>query len=144
MSRIVVNQREYAYGDIDVFLFGQPVLGLRGIEYKKSKNKDYVRGAGRNPRGIQHGEYSCEGTLTILQSELEALNRTAKAKGYDSLLDVDFDIVVSYSTSNGVITVDKVCAASIKEMPKGMKGEDLYAEIALPFIALEIKENVAG
>lgn len=140
--RTVINQREYAYGDMAVYLFGQKVGGLRGIDYKSSKNKDYARGAGRNPRGIQHGENSHEGTLTILQSELEALTRTAVAKGYDSLLDVDFDIVVTYGTNNGVITVDKICCASIKELPKGLKLGDLLSEHALPFIALDIQYNV--
>lgn len=144
MSKVVINQREYAWGDVRIFIFGQAVMGIRSIEYKKSKNKDYVRGAGRQPRGIQHGEYSCEGTVGILQSELEAMNRTAQANGYDSILDVDFDIVVSYGTENGVISVDKICVASIKEMPMGMKGEDLYAQIDLPFIALDIQTNVAG
>lgn len=142
MKRVVINQREYAWGDIRVYLFGQEVGGLRGIDYKSTKNKDYVRGAGRRPRGIQHGEYGHEGTLTILQSELEALGRTAVAKGYDSILDLDFDIVVTYGTDNGVMTTDKIVQASIKELPKGMKGEDLYAEIALPFIALDIQEGV--
>ena len=44
--RTVINQKEYAYGDIGVYVFGQFVAGLRGIEYKPTKNKDYVRGAG--------------------------------------------------------------------------------------------------
>ena len=48
--RTVINQKEYAYGDIRVYVFGQFVAGLRGIEYKPTKNKDYVRGAGYNPR----------------------------------------------------------------------------------------------
>ncbi len=142
--KVVINQREYAWGDVRVFLFGQVCLGIRSIEYKKSKNKDYVRGAGRTPRGIQHGEYSCEGTIGILQSELEALNRTAQANGYDSILDVDFDILVSYGTDNLVISIDKICTASIKEMPMGIKGEDLYAQIDLPFIALDIQTNVVA
>lgn len=140
--RVRINQREYAYGDLDVYLFGQRVAGLRGIDYKSSRNKDYARGAGRQPRGIQHGEDSYEGTLTILQSEYEALNRTARAKGYKSLLDVDFDIVAVYATENGVISVDKISCVSVKELPKGMKMGDLHSEHALPFIALDIEEGV--
>ena len=142
MRKVIINQREYAYGDISVYAFGQNIGGLRGIDYKLSKAKDYVRGAGRNPRGIQHGERGCEGTLTILQSELDAMNRTARAKGYDDLLDVDFDIVVSYVTAGGVVTTDKIHTASIKELPKGMKTGDLFSEHALPFIALDIEYDV--
>lgn len=139
---IVINQREYAYGDLKVYLFGQYVAGLRGISHKASKNKDYVRGAGRNPRGIQHGERSYEGDIVILQSEFNALNRTAKAKGYKDILDVDFDIIESYCSDNAVVTVNRICCASIKELPNGMKEGDLYSEHTLPFIALDIRYDV--
>lgn len=142
MKRVFINQREYAYGDISVYAFGQNIGGLRGIDYKTTKGKEYVRGAGRNPRGIQHGERGCEGTLTILQSELDAMNRTAREKGYDDLLDVDFDIVVSYVTAGGVVTTDKIHMASIRELPKGMKTGDQFSEHALPFIALGIEYDV--
>lgn len=142
MERVVINRREYAYGDIAVYAFGQNIGGLRGINYKLSKSKEYVRGAGRNPRGIQHGERSAEGTLTILQSELDAMNRTAQAKGYNDLLDVDFDIVVSYVMDSGVVTTDKIHMASIRELPKGMKAGDQFSEHALPFIALDIEYDV--
>lgn len=135
----VINQKEYAYGDIDVYVFGQCIAGLRGIDYKPTKNKDYVRGAGRNPRGIQHGERGVEGTLTILQSELDALNRTARLRGYDDILDVDLDIVVCYGDGTGTVVTDKIYCASIKEVPKGMKTGDLQSEHALPFIALAVE-----
>lgn len=138
----VINQKEYAYGDIGVYIFGQFVAGLRGIDYKPTKNKDYVRGAGYRPRSIQHGERSYEGTLTILQSELDALNRTAHQRGYEDILDVDFDIVVTYGEPSGVMVTDKISNASIKELPKGMKSGDLYSEHALPFIALGIDLDV--
>lgn len=142
MRNVVINKREYAFGDLAVYMFGQCVGGLRGIEYKPTKTKDYVRGMGRNPRGIQHGERSYEGTLTILQSELDAMNRTAVAKGHKDLLDVDFDIVVTYSTDSGTVVTDKVCCASISELPKGMKTGDLFSEHALPFIALDVQFDV--
>lgn len=137
-----INQQEYAYGDLSVYMFGQFVAGLRGLDYKTTKNKDYVRGAGRDPRGIQHGERGAEGTLTILQSELDAMNRSAKSKGYKDLLDVDFDIVVTYGEETGIVTTDRIECVSIKELPKGMKSGDLYSEHALPFIALGVDYDV--
>ncbi|HIZ15167.1 MAG TPA: hypothetical protein H9816_04585 [Candidatus Tidjanibacter faecipullorum] len=136
---MTINQQEYAYGDVTVWLFGQPVAGLRGIDYKITQTKEYVRGMGRAPRGIQHGERAVEGTLTILQSEFDALNRSARASGYKDLLDVTFDIVVAYGSTNGVVTVDKICGASIKELPKGMKTSDMFSEHALPFMALDVE-----
>lgn len=138
---IVLNQREYAWGDIIIFLFGQPVAGVRGIEYKKKKEKNFLHAAGRDPRAIQHGKRENEGSITLLQSELAALERSAKAKGYRDILDVDFDIIVTYSSA-GIVTVDRIMLASLSEAPKTMKEGDQNMEITLPFIALRIQEEI--
>ena len=139
---VIINQREYAYGDIQVWLFGQMVCGLRGIEYKPKKEKTTLHGAGRNPRAIQHGKREYEGTLTILQSELEALNRSARAAGYKDALDLDLDIIVVYASDNGVVTTHKISSASFSEMPLGMKEGDAFAEHALPYLALDVDSIV--
>lgn len=119
-------------------MFGRPVVGITGIEYKAKKAKETKHGWGRNPKSIQHGRREYEGTLTIMQSELIALNQAARAKGYKDILDVDFDIIVTYE-NNLVVTVDKVCCASISELPSGMKEGDAQAEISLPFVALDME-----
>lgn len=51
-------------------------------------------------------------------------------------------MIVSYVPDNGVVTTDKVVNVSITEIPHGIKVDDLQMEIALPFIALDIKYNV--
>lgn len=140
-KRIIINQTEYTYGNVNVYLFGQRVGGLRGIDYKTSQKTECVRGAGNYARGIQSGEIEYNGTLTILQSELEKLTRSAIAKGYDSIVGVPFDIVVCYSNT-GAVTTDKIYSAVISEMPKSMKVGDMHSEHALPFIALGIEYDV--
>lgn len=140
--KTVINRQEYAWGDIQIFLFGQPITGCRGIDYKTKKEKELLFGLGRDARGIQHKRRECDGTLTILQSELQALNRSAKAAGYRDILDVDFDIVVSYATTSGAITIDRIVKASISELPSGMKEGDSFSEHALPYIAMDIEYGV--
>ncbi|MBE9487988.1 MAG: hypothetical protein IMY73_02290 [Bacteroidetes bacterium] len=135
---IVINKKEYAWGDINVVLFGQPVLGIRAIEYKSEKAKEALYGAGRNALGIQHGKYTHSGSLTLLSSEIEGLNRSAISAGYKSILDIEFDIVVSYMSLDGAVSVDTIKKASITELPKGMKEGDMFSEHALPFICLDI------
>ncbi len=134
---IRINNKEYAWGDITVVVFGRPIVGITGIEYKAKKTKETKHGWGRYPKSIQHGKREYEGTLTLMQSELIALNQAARAKGYKDVLDVDFDIIVTYE-SGLVVTVDKICCASITELPSGMKEGDSQAEIALPFVALDV------
>lgn len=129
--------------NINVVVLGRTLTGLRGIEYTPKMNKELLYGAGRNPKAIQSGRREYEGTLTVLQSELEALNRAAKEAGYTDCLDLEFDIVVTY-VSDGVISTDIVRCASITEYPKGMKEGDLYSEHALPFLALRVDTNVTA
>lgn len=136
------NSNEYAWIDINVVMLGREVVGLRGIEYKVKRQKEALFAAGKKARGIQKGKKEYEGTITLLQSEIIALDRAAQEKGYEDITDVDFDVIVSYLPENGIITTDKVINASITEIPRGMKEGDLQMEIVLPFIALDVETNV--
>lgn len=98
--------------------------------------------SGCKARGIQKGKKEYEGTITLLQSELIALDRAAQEKGYEDITDIDFDVIVSYIPTSGIITTDKVVSVSITEIPRAIKEGDLQQEIALPFIAVDIVSNV--
>lgn len=136
------NSKEYAWVDVNVVLLGKPVVGLRGIEYKSKRQKEALYATGKKARGIQMGRKEYEGTVTVLQSELIAMQAAAKAKGYDDVTDLEFDIIVSYVSESGVVQNDKVVNASITEAPNNMKEGDLYSEHALPFIACDVEYNV--
>lgn len=144
MEKIIINNREYAWGDVSVFLFGQPVLNILGVSYKTKKTKTVGYGQGRNPRRTQHGKREYDGTLTLTQSEVIALNRSARAKGYKDILDVDFDIIVKYATEEGVMTIDKICCASFTESGSELKEGDAEMSIALPLIALDIQLDITA
>lgn len=136
------NTKEYAWIDVQVFLLGRPVTGLRAIAYKTKRQKEPLYAAGKKPRGIQYGKKEVDGTITLLQSELIALNRAAQMKGYDDISDIDFDVIVSYVPENGIVQTDKIVGVSITEVGHDIKEGDLYQEVALPFIACDIEFNV--
>ena len=81
--------------------------------------------------------------MKVLQSELIALDRAAVEAGKTDILDLDFDIVVSYTNESGIMTVDRIVGASITDTTRSMKEGDLNMEVELPFIALRVKQNVA-
>lgn len=137
-----INGQEYSWCNISAIVLGQPVLGVLGVSYKSKKAKTVLHASGRYPRSIQHGKRESDGTLTILQSEFIALNRSVKAAGYADLLDVDIDILVKYSDDFGSITIDKIHKASFTELPEEMKEGDANMTIALPFIAMRIEYNI--
>ena len=136
-----INNKEYAWGDITVVVLGRPVIGITGVDYTTKKAKEARHGAGREPKSIQHGRREYEGTLTLMQSEVIALNKAAQASGYKDILDVDVDIIVAYLGDNGVVSTDKIICASFSELPKGMKEGDLQSEHPMPFVALDIEND---
>lgn len=140
MTRI--NGNEYVWGNLSVVLLGREVTGLRGIEYKVKRQKEVLYASGIKGRGVQKGKKEYEGTITLLQSELIALDRAAQEKGYEDITDIDFDVIVSYVPDNGIVTTDKIVNVSITEIPRAMKLDDLQMEIALPFIALDVVSNI--
>lgn len=136
------NSSEYTFCDVDVVVLGRTITGLRGIEYGSKKAKEILFGAGRKGRGVQHGKREYEGTLTLLQSELTALDSAAMLSGREDCLDFDFDIIVTYTSPEGILSVDKIVCASITDAKKSIKEGDLKMEISLPFIALDVKKNI--
>ncbi len=136
------NSKEYTFCDMEAIVFGRPLLTLQGLEYKSKKEKKVLKGSGGRNRGIQHGGRDYEGTLTVLQSDLIALNREAKNKGYKDALDLDFDVIVNYASDNGILSIDRLVTISITELPVGLKQGDLNMEVALPFVMLDVEPNV--
>jgi UDP-N-acetylglucosamine enolpyruvyl transferase len=141
-SRGSFNSKEYAWIDVKVVVMGKEVTGMRGVEYKLKRQKAALFATGKRARGIQMGKKEYDGTFTMLQSELIALNAAAIAKGYDDVTDLEFDAIVSYLPENGIIQTDKIVNMSITEAPYNFKEGDLQQEHALPFIACDVEPNV--
>ena len=130
----VFNSREYEWSSVKLFMLGRFVTGLQGVSYTAKQEKEYVYGTGNEPRAIQHGNKSYEGELKILQSELEALIKSAPSK---DILSLQFDIVVSYVPSGeSEIITDTLKTCEFTEIPKGMEQNDKMMEITLPIIFL--------
>jgi len=138
---IAVNNKQYEWGHINVIVMGKPIFGLRGIEYKKTQEKEPLYGRGNKPYAIQSGNVKVEGTLTLLQGELEAMCDAAGARNDVTQLPL-IDIVVTYTPLDGAPTIDTVKGVAFTETPKGMKQGDKNSEHALPFIALDVEYGI--
>lgn len=133
---------EFAFKDIRVRLLGRDVVGLQGITYKRSSEGEVVYGRGNKALGIQAGNETIEGTLKILQSEYEALAKAVRtASPGNNITDVRFDIVNTYGNGLNAVT-DIIQTVKITEYEKGMEQNDKYKVIEMPFIALDVLENV--
>lgn len=135
----IFNSKEYEWSDITAIVAGRPVTKIRAISYMKKQEKEALYAKGNKPHSIQRGNKSYETSLTLLQSELEAIEA---ASGGD-VLDASFNVVVSYGnpSKGDVIKTDLIEGNEITEVPKGMNQGDKFSEHELPGIALNIKNN---
>ena len=96
-----------------------------------------MRGRGNKPHKITRGNKSYEGKITIWQSELEAMVQDAPNK---DILDLNFDVIVSYVPEDGGQSVtDVLSGCEFTETKKGMKQGDKNMLIELPIIFLDVK-----
>lgn len=130
------NSRQYEWGDVTVVLGGRDITGIRGIKYTEKGEKEALFAKGRHAHSIQTGNITVEGEITVLQSELIALERA----GNGSILGLNVDAVVSFGNPSlgDAMTTDRIAGISFTEAPKEMKQGDKNMEISIPFIALAV------
>lgn len=136
-----INGKEYAWGDVEVVLLGRQLLGIKGIEYGIKQEKEYQYGRGNKPYAIQKGNKTPEGSLTVSQSEIEALLQAA-GSGNDITDIPPFNVIISYVPEEGDPIVTDICKnCEFTESMKSIKQNDKAMEITLPFMPLDIEYN---
>lgn len=137
-----INGREYEWADISIIVGGVPIVGFRAISYMRQHEKEAMFAKGRYAHSIQSGNESVTGSITLTQSQFEALEAAAGG----NLLEAKMDIVVSYgaelnaaSIVSAAISTDIIVSAEFTEYEKGMTQGDKFMEIEMPFLALKIK-----
>lgn len=133
----MVNTREYEWSDVTVVLAGRLVTGLRGVKYSAKQEKELLHAKGNKPHGIQRGNKTYDGEVTLLQSEYEALKQ---ACGGD-ILDASIDIVAAYGnpSAGDVITTDVLVGVEFTEDNTEWKQGDKFQEKTLPFLFIDKK-----
>lgn len=142
----IVNGRQYEWGDITFVLGGRVVVGCRGISYKESQEKELLYGKGNRPLSIQKGNKKYDGSVTMLQSEVETLKELAREiyGNRGSLLDLNLNAVVCYGdpSKGDVMLTDLLYNIQFTEVEKSMKQGDKNMEITLPFIFTDLKQGI--
>lgn len=136
------NSLEYAWKDIEVVLLGRPLVRITNVQYTTDATKTKIYGRGKKALGIQHGNESVSGSITVGQSELEAMTRAVQAvKPGAKITDFSFDLSVGYIVTSKIVR-DRIVGCSFTSVPKGMAQGDAASEHQLSFEALDVKYNV--
>ncbi|SDX11847.1 hypothetical protein [Flavobacterium degerlachei] len=130
------NSRQYEWGDMTLILGGRDVTGIRAIKYTEKIEQEPLHAKGRFPQSIQSGNITVEGEITVLQSELIALEKA----GNGSILGLNLDAVVAYGNPSlgDAMTTNRIVGISFGESSKELKQGDKFMEITIPFMALRV------
>lgn len=139
------DSREFEFADIKASLLGAQLSGLRGLTYKKSQEKELIYGAGNSPKAVQRGNKKYEGSLMLLKSDFDMLNRAAVAAGYEDITDVPgsaIQLTCVYEKAESIqLTTVALINVEFTEFEDGMKQGDKFKEITLPFIFTKLKQS---
>jgi hypothetical protein len=137
-----INGTEYGFVDLKVIIPGSsvPSDGVIGIKYKTKREKKNIKGRGGKPVARARGSKDHEGSITVLQSVVEALE--AQLGPDEDLTDLaPFNITVSYAMDGGTVKTDRLEFVEFTEYEKGLKEGDTNMEIELPLIIGNIKRS---
>lgn len=134
--------KEAAWKDLSVVIFGTTIEGLLEVKYKRTDKKERLFGRGSKAHGLVSGNEEISGSLTMRQSDLEAMVRAVQvASPGTPITKVSFDIIHSYENTEGLLTTDIVVGAQFEEYEKALAQGDTHMKITLPYIALDLKEG---
>lgn len=85
---------ECAWHHTSVKILGRTLVGIRGFEFEKNIEKEYLYAAGNEPIDIQVGNKSYPLNLKLLKYELDLMNDAALAAGYEDITEVPHEAVV--------------------------------------------------
>lgn len=139
-----INSPEFSWANIIVTAMGRTFERIMAIEYDVEAEKKQIYGRGKKVKGIQRQNEKPSGSITLGQSEVEALIKEAqKTNPFAKITDITFDVQVHYLRADAVALVkDRILGVEITKAPKSMKQNDGDMEVKLDFIAMDILYNV--
>ena len=136
----LINDREYEWADLTLVLGGRDLTRFRGLKYSEKIEREPIHAKGRKPVSIQSGNLTYEGEIKMLQSEYEALVKAGKG----SVLSLSLDGLACYgnpATGDAMMT-DRIEGLRFTEAAKEFNQGDKFAEVTLPFVALNIRNQI--
>ncbi len=137
----MINGFEYSYEDISITFANKLMVGFNAVKYSVKKEHKNVYGRGAKPVAMGRGKKDFAGSITLNQSELEAIQAQLPA-GKDLTDLAPFKVIVSYAPEGGVITTDALLFCRIGDYEKGMKHGDGNMEIEFPLVIGDINYNI--
>lgn len=134
------NSREYEWADLTLILGGTDIAEIRAVKYGEKIEREAVYAKGRNPHSIQSGNIAYEGEITMLKSGYDKL----VLAGGGSILGLNLDGLFNFGnpSEGNALNTNRAIGIRFTEAMTDIKQGDKFNEITLPFICLNIQQQV--
>lgn len=132
---------ECAWAQTKLKIFGSLVVGIRGFEFNKNVEKEYLHGAGDEPIDIQSGNKTYPLTLTLMKHEVDKINDAALAAGYADITEIPHEaILVTCSFKKRPTDKTRTVVAeavAFNGLPVGLNQNDKFTTVQLTGMAMK-------
>jgi hypothetical protein len=137
MAQPLINGVEYGdFAQIRLNVLGREVVGITAISYSDEEDMKDNYGQGKYVVSRSTGQVKCEASITLLVSEVEAL-QVASPTG--RIQDIPtFDIPVSYVNFEDVLVTHVIHNCRFKKNSRSAKTGDMGQEVELPLLVSHI------
>ena len=133
------DSKDCEWADMTVMFAGAPLTKIRGIKYKAAKEKQLLHAAGDEPISIQSGNRTYEGSIKVLKGAIDDMNRAAISAGGDDILDMQFDIVITYKAKGTrALQTDTLVSVEVKDFEKGWDQGAKNMDVTLPIVFMKL------
>ena len=136
MATPLINGVSYGWGNIQLVLFGVPVVGITKIDYKAKQTKENIYGSGYKPVSRGYGKYEYEGSIEIYTEEWKRI--IAAAPGRDPVSIAPFDIEVVFAGNRVAPEKDSLKMCEFLENPLSVSEGDTSIKVSIPLIIGDI------
>ena len=132
---MLINGKNYDYGNVGLILFGVPIFGVTEIDYSVSQEKTMNHGAGYDPVSYGYGARTYKGSITVYTDTTRAIiNSQPPNQNRDILQIPPFTIPVVFYGANVPLTTDTLNNVMFTENPFATKSGDTKIMVKIPFV----------
>ena len=133
----VINTRNYSWAECEIRLAGRLLTSVEGVSWNHKQEKTPIYGKGTKALAIKAGNETVDGSISVLQSELEEI---LDASPEGKVINLEgADLQVAFVDKAGNMVRYSVLGISFTEEPHDHKQNDPVGRAVLPFVALDSK-----
>lgn len=133
----LINGVNYSWGNLNVILFGNIVIGITKISYKAKQDKKNNYGFNNKPVSRGYGRYEYEGSMELYTDEWKKI--IAASPNRDPLQLLPSDIQIVFAGSRVLPNKDSLLAVEFLENPfEGNEG-DTSLMVTIPLLIADIE-----